>query len=70
MIVKLGKDYINLTLVPIIEFDRDDQGRERVVFWLHQGPVTYVEKVDVSATDFQKFKRIVKIWGKYIVVLK
>jgi hypothetical protein len=67
MIAKLGNAYINLCLIPIIEFDIDDEGRERVIFWLHQGPVTYIKGKDVSEVDFDKFKIIIEALKKGIV---
>jgi len=56
MVVKLGNVYINLDAVPIVEFDVDDEGRERVIFWLHQGPVAYVKGEEVPEEEFNRFK--------------
>jgi len=61
MIVKLGNAYINLCVVPIVEFDRNDEGEERVIFWLHQGPVAYVKGEEVSEKEFDEFKKTIEI---------
>ena len=68
MIVKLGNVYINLCIVPIVEFDFDDEGRERVIFWLHQGPVAYVQGKDVSEEEFAKLKEILEVLRKGIAL--
>jgi hypothetical protein len=68
MIVKLGNAYINLCLVPIIEFDKDDDGRERVIFWLHQGPVAYVKNEEVPEEEFDNLKRTVEALKKGVIL--
>jgi len=67
MIVKLGNAYVNLCVVPIIEFDRDDENRERVIFWLHQGPVAYVKGEEVSEEEFAKLKEALEVMKKGVV---
>ena len=66
MIVKLGNAYINLCVVPIIEFDRDDEDRERVIFWLHQGPVAYVKGEEAPENEFNEFKNEFKKTLEYL----
>lgn len=67
MVVKLGNAYINLNTVPIVEFDTDDEGRERVIFWLHQGPVAYVRGEDVPEEDFDNLKTTMEILRKGVI---
>jgi len=67
MVVKLGNAYINLSVVPIVEFDLDDEGRERVIFWLHQGPVVYVKGEEVSEEEFEYFKTKLEIFKNGVV---
>jgi hypothetical protein len=67
MVVKLGNAYINLNTVPIVEFDTDDEGRERVIFWLHQGPVAYVRGEEVPEEDFDNFKTEMEILRKGVI---
>ncbi|ALG96925.1 hypothetical protein [Hydrogenobaculum phage 1] len=67
MVVKLGNAYINLNTVPIVEFDTDDEGRERVIFWLHQGPVAYVRGEDVPEEDFDNLKTAMGILRKGVI---
>ncbi len=67
MFVKLNNAYINLCVVPILEFDIDDEGRERVIFWLDQGPVTYVRGKDVPEEEFDKFKDIIETMRKGVL---
>jgi len=66
MIIKLGNAYVNLYIIPIIEFDFDDKGRERVIFWLHQGPVTYIKGEEVSEEEFAKLKEALENLGMEI----
>jgi hypothetical protein len=68
MIVKLGSAYINLCLVPIVEFDRDDENRERVIFWLHQGPVAYVKGEEVPEEEFAKLKEALEVLKKGVAL--
>jgi len=67
MIIKLGNAYVNLNIIPIIEFDFDDKGRERVIFWLHQGPVTYIKGEEVSEEEFAILKKALEVLEKRIV---
>ena len=67
MVVKLGNAYINLNTVPIVEFDTDDEGRERVIFWLHQGPVVYVRREEVPEEDFDNFKTEMELLRKGVI---
>jgi hypothetical protein len=68
MIVKLGSAYINLCVVPIVEFDRDDEDKERVIFWLHQGPVAYVKGEEVSEEEFDKLKKTLEVLKRGIIL--
>jgi len=67
MFVKLGNACINLCVVPIIEFDVDDENRERVIFWLHQGPVAYVKGTEVPEEEFDNFKTQLEILRKGVL---
>jgi hypothetical protein len=67
MIVKLGNAYINLCVVPIIEFDFDDEGRERVILWLHQGPVSYIRGEEAPEEEFDNLKTTMEILRKGVV---
>jgi hypothetical protein len=64
MIVKLGNAYINLCIVPIVEFDRDGENRERIIFWLHQGPVAYVKGEEIPEEEFEEFKKTLEYLRK------
>jgi hypothetical protein len=68
MVVKLGSAYINLCVVPIVEFDKDDENRERVIFWLHQGPVVYVKGEEVSEEEFDKLKETLEVLKRGIIL--
>jgi hypothetical protein len=68
MFVKLGNAYINLCNVPIVEFDRDDDNRERVIFWLPQGPIVYVKGEEVPEEAFAKLKETLELLGKGIAL--
>jgi Fe-S-cluster containining protein len=67
MIVRLGNVYINLCMVPIIEFDLNDEGKERVILWLHQGPVAYVKGEEVPEKEFDNLKTTMEILRKGVV---
>jgi len=68
MIVKLGNAYINLCIVPIVEFDFDDKDRERVIFWLPQGPITYIRGEEVTDEEFAKLKEALENLRKRIAL--
>jgi hypothetical protein len=70
MIFKLGDAYINLCVVPITEFDKDNEGRERVIFWLHQGPVVYVKGKDIPEEVFDKLKETLEVLKKGAILCK
>ena len=68
MIVKLGNAYINLCIVPIVEFDFDDKDRERVIFWLPQGPITYIRGEEIPDEEFAKLKETLENLRKGIAL--
>jgi|GEM_PF-2576720 len=68
MIIKLGNAYINLCIVPIIEFDTNDEDKERVIFWLPQGPITYIRGEEVPDEEFAKLKEALENLRKEVVL--
>jgi hypothetical protein len=69
MFVKLGNAYINLCEIPVVEFDLDDEGRERVIFWLNQGPVAYIKGEEVPEEEFDKFKKVMESLRKGVIYI-
>jgi hypothetical protein len=54
---KVGKILVNLNLIPLIVFDKDAFGTDRVIFWFPSGPVSFLKGEDIDEKEFERFRK-------------
>jgi len=54
---KLGNIFINLKLIPLIIFDKNDFDIERITFLFPIGSISFLKGIDINEEDFEKLKK-------------
>jgi hypothetical protein len=54
---KLGNIFVNLKLIPLVIFDKNDFDVERITFFFPSGSISFLKGIDINEEDFEKLKK-------------
>jgi hypothetical protein len=61
---KLGNIFINLNLIPLVIFDKNDFDVERITFLFPSGSISFLKGIDINDEDFEKLKKEIENLAK------